>query len=182
MITILQGLAIHINTDSPNYRSRFVEHFGQEIVEIVRPDISIGGGSSNDWASAITELVSKVKTLMKPNILPLMESCFSTTSDLDKTVTDIAMLETMKAFFRLDTTGATATATTTIGTAATGSCTFADITSTTFVPIKLTGQIKLSNKYYQINSTKFVKKYCQNVLLLKVLMGTGYCFGPIQKL
>jgi hypothetical protein len=99
-ITILQGLAIHVNERSEALRSKFVSHEGKLALTIIRPDIVLGS-SSNDWEGMIGEFIDGIHGHVHENVHPLIDTSFSTSTSIDRACMNIAVMDALKSYFEL---------------------------------------------------------------------------------
>lgn len=95
-ITILQGVAIHVNEHSEELRHKFVAHEGKKELLVIRPRFPETG---EEWESGIDEFTSLIRGNVFPQILPLIDSRFSTTTKVDQTVMNIAVMDMNKCYF-----------------------------------------------------------------------------------
>lgn len=99
-ITILQGLAIHVNENSEALRSTFVNHEGKKTISIFRPDIVLGS-KRNDWEGTITDFLNGIHENVHENVHPMIDTTFSTTTATDRTCMNIAVMDATKSYFTL---------------------------------------------------------------------------------
>lgn len=96
-LLICQGVSNHINENAEAMRSQFVNHQGQAVISIIRPDFVKNG--YNDWANTLPEFTAQVKTYLKDDITTWMIPQFSTT-DANATVAyQVTLLESMQKYF-----------------------------------------------------------------------------------
>jgi hypothetical protein len=99
-ITILQGLAIHVDQNPEELRDRFVDFEGKETISIMRPDIELGN-PNNQWDETIDEFLHGVKARVKPEVHELIECEFSTSTPMDRIAKHVAILDITRHYFRL---------------------------------------------------------------------------------
>lgn len=96
-ITLVQGLALHINQNSRSLRSKFVAHQGSKLITVIRNDFT-RGSPDNDWPSVFSEFSSKIKEDIGDNYDNLV-SKFSTSTAIDIAANEIALMDSMKSYF-----------------------------------------------------------------------------------
>ncbi|GBB91084.1 hypothetical protein RclHR1_01820013 [Rhizophagus clarus] len=104
-LTIAQGVSHHINYNAEKFRSRFVNHKGQEKISIYAGDILHTKGSrlEGDWPEVVNRLVVKTdQAVEKIDIKPLLECNFSTTTKNSLTASRIVLLDMVKAYFEFE--------------------------------------------------------------------------------
>jgi len=97
-ITIMQGFARHVDKNAEKFRKDFVSHEGKKVIEIFRDSFVKGG--VNPWENCFPEFCEKIQeNLVNPEIKNLVECDYSTTGEIDKVVSQIALMDTMKNYF-----------------------------------------------------------------------------------
>lgn len=96
---ILQGLAQHVKNNAERLRPRLVSHAGRKLIEVVRPDFTLGS-PENQWAEVIAEFSAKVQQHVGDKYAALVPK-FSTTGSVERTACEIALLDTFQPFFQL---------------------------------------------------------------------------------
>ena len=96
-VTIAQGLATHINKNAEYLRHHFVDHQGKLYIEISR-DSFVKGGKNNDWPRVFPEFSDKIGEYIGKK-RDLIVSNFSTTDLLEKTISEIVLMDSMKSYF-----------------------------------------------------------------------------------
>jgi len=97
-ITIMQGFARHVDKNAEKFRKDFVSHEGKKVITIFRDSFSKGG--VNPWENVFPEFCEKIQEkLVNPDIKNLVECDYSTTGEIDKVVSQIALMDTMKNYF-----------------------------------------------------------------------------------
>ena len=97
-ITLTQGLAAHINENAEKLRKKFVAHEGKKIIRIFR-DSFVKGDPDNDWAGCFDEFSGKIKTEIGENNHASIVADFSTTGALERAVSEIVLMDSMKSYF-----------------------------------------------------------------------------------
>ena len=95
---IAQGLSTHINKNSEKMRSVFVNFDGK--VEIEIRDASLVKGSHNNcWESVFHKFSSEIKKHIGEENHENLVVDFSTTTEKEKTVNEVLLMDSMKSFF-----------------------------------------------------------------------------------
>ncbi len=109
-ITILQGLAIHVDKNHEKLRHCFVNFNGKEEIRIFRPDITVEQikhsidtqtNGTIPWHETIDQFTDGVKQRVKSEVHPLIECTFSTSTLADRISKHVALLEITKHYFEL---------------------------------------------------------------------------------
>src|SRR3990167_1449033 len=82
-LTILQGVAFHINNNSEVLRSKLVSHEGQKVLEVEFPNFQ---NTPEEWESAYTMFNTLIKKNIKPEIKDCVRPELSTTGVLQDVV------------------------------------------------------------------------------------------------
>lgn len=98
--TLLQGLAIHMQTAAEEERSKFVAFEGKKDLAVVRPDIILGR-DDNDWADVISDFTMLIRDNIRPSNHFLIDCNFSTTTYEDTIARSVAVMDITRHFFRL---------------------------------------------------------------------------------
>lgn len=96
-LCIVQGLALHLNINAEKFRDCFVRHQGNKKLEIRRDDF-IEGSPENPWDEAIDELSEQVKASIGDQY-DLIVCNFSTTGKIERVVSEIVLMDTVKKYF-----------------------------------------------------------------------------------
>lgn len=97
-LTIAQGFAAHVNAHAAELRHRFVQHEGQEVIK-VRRDMFIKGRPDNDWPGVFDEFSTKIGKHIGVANRDLLVSRFSLTGPVEKAVSEVVLMDAMKAYF-----------------------------------------------------------------------------------
>jgi len=100
-LTIVQGLATHINLDPARHRKQFVSFDGQKTLS-VRREKFIPGDINNPWNEVFTDFSLQVREQIGPETYNLILSNFSTTGPIEKAASEVALMSTVKSFFRFE--------------------------------------------------------------------------------
>merc|ERR1711936_504072 len=97
-ITIMQGFAQHIDKNAEKFRGKFVSFDGKKEI-CIRRDGFVRGGI-NDWPGCFPEFCDKIQAnLVDGSIRDMVECNYSTTSAIDRVVSQIALMDTVKNYF-----------------------------------------------------------------------------------
>ena len=75
-ITILQGLAIHIDRNQESLRSKFVDFDGKEKITVIRMDILPEDGQNNNWPASVDDFMTEIRQRVRPNVRGLTDCTF----------------------------------------------------------------------------------------------------------
>jgi len=95
-LAISQSLARHIEMNAEELRHHFVNHEGKETIKVVRNNYI--KGSQNNWIDSFDEFSSKIKDYIGKKH-DLIIANFSTTGPLQKAVSEIVLMDSMKSYF-----------------------------------------------------------------------------------
>lgn len=94
-LTLVQGLAMHVNANSETLRSRFVQHEGK--VTVLHENHYQKGSPDNDWPSSFKFFSDEIeKHIGKAR--SLLVSDFSTTGPIERAASEIVLMDVMKSF------------------------------------------------------------------------------------
>ena len=97
-LTIIQGLANHVDQNAEELRSKFVAHEGKEEIVIERPDF-VKGSPDNDWEGVFPEFADKIGEKTRGGIKELTAADFSTSGPVERVVAQIALMDTVQHYF-----------------------------------------------------------------------------------
>ena len=96
-LLISQGFAQHINANKEEMRSYLVDFSGKQSL------IAQSKKSLNDstlvWEEIFSQFTEQITKNVKGNLVELLTCNFSTTTSLEKTASEITIMETMKPYF-----------------------------------------------------------------------------------
>lgn len=96
-LCIAQGFALHMSKNAEALRDRFVAFKGKKDIEVRRDNFV--RGQRNDWASALGDFSDAIAGYIGKNRDWLVAN-FTTTSPIEKTASEIVMMDAMQHFFR----------------------------------------------------------------------------------
>lgn len=97
-LTIVQGLAKHIDKDPEGQRSNFVDFDGKKQIIVERPEF-IKGSPDNDWMTVFPEFAKKIGKFIGEDKKDVLECNFSSSSQSDIICSHIALMDTVKHYF-----------------------------------------------------------------------------------
>lgn len=100
-LCIIQGLAIHINSHAEELRNQLVYHQGKHTLEVRRDDF-MKGSLDNNWSEVIAQFSGQIQEFTKGDIYSLIVADFSTTGAVERTVSEIVLMDMLKEYFEYD--------------------------------------------------------------------------------
>jgi hypothetical protein len=97
-LLIAQGFANHVNANAENLRRHLVRHAGKLSVEVRRNDF-IKGSPENPWCEIFEEFTDQVRGHIGEVIRDLLLPTFSTTGPVERTATQIVLLDALQSYF-----------------------------------------------------------------------------------
>lgn len=96
-LLISQGFARHVNANHESLRNRFVD-FSGKLSLVVSADKKLEDPTFS-WEELFPEFAGQIKKNVGNKLVDLLTCDFSTTTSLEKTVSEITIMETMKPYF-----------------------------------------------------------------------------------
>jgi hypothetical protein len=100
-LTILQGLAKHIDQDPEGQRKNFVNFEGKQTLVVCRPQF-IKGSPDNDWTTVFPEFAEMLETYVGKEKASTMTCDFTTSTPTDRVCSHIALMDTVKHYFNYE--------------------------------------------------------------------------------
>ena len=97
-LLIAQGLANHVNANSEELRSRFIEHSGKVKI-VVRRDDFIKSSPDNPWPEVLSEFSRQIRGYIGAATHDLLLPDFSTTGVVERAAAEVVLLDAMQSFF-----------------------------------------------------------------------------------
>jgi hypothetical protein len=97
-LTIAQGFAYHVNANAEKLRNSFVKHEGKATIK-VRRDNFVKGSPDNDWPGCFSEFSRCIADHIGQDKRDLLVSDFSTSTSLHRAVSEVTLMNTLKAYF-----------------------------------------------------------------------------------
>jgi|HubBroStandDraft_6_1064221.scaffolds.fasta_scaffold151347_3 hypothetical protein len=100
-ITIAQGVAHHMAIHGERLRSRFVAHQGQ--LRLTFEAIGwVDGSPENPWADAFADWAAEIRDHVGPETHDLLMCDFTTTGPLERSVSQIVMMDIFQRYFQYE--------------------------------------------------------------------------------
>jgi hypothetical protein len=96
-LTLTQGFARHINANAEQLRHDLVRHHGKLQVIVQRDDF-VKGSPENPWPEVFAEFSTAIQEHIGP-AHGLIVADFSTTGPVERAASEVALLDSMQAFF-----------------------------------------------------------------------------------
>jgi len=96
-LTLCQGLAHHVNANAEVLRPRLVSHPGK-LKLVVRRDDFVKGSPENPWPEVFAEFSAAICSHIG-EVHRLVVANFSTTGPVERSASEVALLDTVQAFF-----------------------------------------------------------------------------------
>eukprot|EP01084_Bolivina_argentea_P290535 499074_1 len=97
-LLIMHALAAHIDVNAEKLREKYVTHNGKKRLTVVRTQF-VKGSPKNDWESIINEFAQQIDANTVNNVAKLLENDFSTSSNLEKIASKVALMDACKHYF-----------------------------------------------------------------------------------
>lgn len=98
-LTITQGLATHVNEHAEALRHQFVQHEGKKQLIVERGLDFSKGRRDNDWPGVFGEFSAQIKEYLGKRH-DLIVSSFSTTGPVERSASEIVLMDAMQAYFQ----------------------------------------------------------------------------------
>jgi hypothetical protein len=99
-LTIVQGLAVHINEHAERLRHHFVSHAGKQTLVVVRNDF-VKGSPENPWGEVIGEFSGMLADQIGEKH-GLIVADFSTTGPVERVASEIVLMDSMRSYFEFE--------------------------------------------------------------------------------
>ena len=97
-LTIARQVAKHITEHAEELRKKFVDHEGQELIEL-RRDSFVKGSPDNDWQGAFAEFSAQIGKRIKVDHSKFLNT-FSTTGPVEKAASEVVLMDAMSKYFK----------------------------------------------------------------------------------
>ena len=97
-LLVAQGFANHVNANSEDLRSQFVQHSGKVSLHVQRDDF-IKGSPENPWPEVFGAFSSQIRNHLGASTHDLLLPCFSTTGVVERAAAEVVLLDAMQSFF-----------------------------------------------------------------------------------
>lgn len=100
-LLISMGFSMHVNRDPERYRHLLVDFQGKKELEIWNDKVKPGRGCANDWvrAGVLDQFSEKIRDHIGEDLHGTLVADFSTTTPVDRAVSEIVLMDTTKAYF-----------------------------------------------------------------------------------
>ena len=95
---VLQAVAVHVNQNAEELRSRFVAHDGK-LALTVRRDEFVLGAAGHDWAGVVAEFSEQIEGNTVADATKRMATDFSTTTADEKVAGQMTVMHAMEKYF-----------------------------------------------------------------------------------
>ncbi|HEY4003099.1 MAG TPA: DUF4419 domain-containing protein [Candidatus Xenobia bacterium] len=102
-ITILQGLAQHVQANAEALRSRLVAHQGKVTIQVRRDDL-VKGSFENPWEEVFPVFVEQMQRYLAPGANEKLSARFSSTGPVESAAAQVALMDCLQAYFAYDMT------------------------------------------------------------------------------
>lgn len=96
--TILQGVANHVNANTEALRDKFVSFKNKMVLMVSRPNF-VKSSPLNDWPGVFPDFARQIEAKTRKGVVQLLQADFSTTCATSRIVSQIALMDTVKAYF-----------------------------------------------------------------------------------
>ncbi len=97
-LMICQAVANHLNAHAEELRPRFVRHQGRVQIDVIRNDF-VKGSPENPWPEVFAEFSTTIREHVGP-ALDLLLPDFSTTGPVERSTTEIILLDAVQSYFQ----------------------------------------------------------------------------------
>ncbi len=99
-LCIMQGLSIHINSNSEKLRSHFVEFEGKKDLEVNTSLPFVKGSPSNPWPQILELFSAGIKQHIGDKAHTLLTPQFTTTGTVERAASQVVLMDCFKPYFR----------------------------------------------------------------------------------
>jgi len=99
-LTVVQGLAKHINLNAEDLRSKFVQHQGNVKITVRRDDF-VKGTPENPWPEVFSSFNDAIKSHIGESH-SLITAQFSTTGIVEQAAFDVSLMDAMQSYFKYE--------------------------------------------------------------------------------
>ena len=97
-LLVLQGVAVHVDLNAEQLRTKYVNHDGKMKL-VVRRDDFILGSDKNDWEGVIEEFVEQIDANTVKDTAQLFDCDFSGSTKMEKVCTKVTIMDICKNYF-----------------------------------------------------------------------------------
>lgn len=99
-LLLTMGFSQHVNKDPERYRDLLVAFKGKETLEVETDEVTPGNGTANDWVPVFGEFSEKIRKHIGERMHSTLVADFTTTTPLDRAISEVSLMETFKAYFK----------------------------------------------------------------------------------
>eukprot|EP01064_Diplonema_japonicum_P013425 TRINITY_DN20996_c0_g1_i1.p1 TRINITY_DN20996_c0_g1~~TRINITY_DN20996_c0_g1_i1.p1 ORF type:complete len:452 (+),score=88.61 TRINITY_DN20996_c0_g1_i1:44-1357(+) len=96
-LTVVNGLAMHVNQNSETLRSKFVSHEGKVDLKVVSDHFV--KGQHNDWKEVFSKWSEKVRDHIGKDVHENLSPHFTTTTPVTRAASEVVMLDVVQTYF-----------------------------------------------------------------------------------
>jgi hypothetical protein len=97
-LTLVQGLANHVNNHAEEMRSRLVPHEGEKLIQVRRDDF-VKGSPENPWPEVWPHFSSAIKKSIGLENHTLILNDFSTTGPTERAASEVVLMDCVQSYF-----------------------------------------------------------------------------------
>lgn len=97
-LLISQGFARHISNNAEEFRKEIVNFDKKKTLTVISSEITIGNSNSN-WESVFPQFTNQISDYTGKELTNILVSDFTTTTPTTRIVSEITVMETVKAYF-----------------------------------------------------------------------------------
>ena len=99
-LTLVHGLATHINRDPERYRDKLVSHAGELTLRVQTDTLFVPGSLENTWAEDVFPMFSRqIREHVGERMHDLLCARFSTTGKVEQAAFEVALMDVFQAYF-----------------------------------------------------------------------------------
>lgn len=98
-LLISQGFARHISFNPEKYRDMIVHFDGKKDLKIEARNYITIGDTNSKWEKVFPQFIAQMNAYVDSELINVLTSDFSTTTELERIVSQITIMETMKGYF-----------------------------------------------------------------------------------
>lgn len=104
-LLISQGFARHISFNPEKYRDMIVHFDGKQDLKIEARDYITLGDTNSQWEKVFPQFVDQMNSYLDSELTDVLTANFSTTTKVERIVSQITIMETMKGYFGYEVDG-----------------------------------------------------------------------------
>jgi hypothetical protein len=96
-LTLMQGLARHLQVHADEFRDRLVPHAGRRLLDVRRDDF-VFGSPDNPWPEVFSEFSAAIRGVIGP-AHDLIVADFSTTGPVERAASEVMLMSALEPYF-----------------------------------------------------------------------------------